>query len=377
MIRCTNFDWLELYCVETDGYPARTPDYYCSVYGDANVSIRPYGTPMYREMFSICYAGKAMVEVRRNPLSKESEGGLFPDNACHIRLANRVCYYPDPVGFLYQFMRRHHLEYISTKRVDICLDFNRFDTGQDPARFLRSYFANKYAKINQCAFQNHGKDTWQSKEHNSAKWGSTSTGLTTKLYNKTMELNRQGHDKPYIRAAWKECGLSLDEDVWRVEFSIMPKFRNLIKSETGQVLPCDIMTFRTRSMLTELFFMLADRYFQFRYVEMDESGKLKRKDRCKEKLLFRISKEDRGWKPEVEPTERRSMDKTLLRIVDRLCDLADEQPRIEKFNHIMYTAQYIIDNYDCDDFIKHWATGIMDARRTERYSNASDLFFDQ
>lgn len=365
--RCVNYDWLEVYALEDVNFPARTLSYYQSYYGATNVVPREYGTPMYKEMFTICSGRTKIFEVRRDVLSKRSEGGIFPDNCCHIRLCNRSCYFPDPVGLLIDIMKAHHLTYISTKRVDICLDFNHFDNGDNPASFLRKYHARKYAKFYQREFAGHGQDNWQDCYYNSIKWGSASSVLTTKLYNKTEEMSAVTHDKPYIREAWKNCGLDLNQDVWRVEFSIRPELRNLIRETDGKQLPVDIMQFRTRPQILNLFFMLADRYFRFCYVEKKPDGTLQRKDRCRQKILFKVGRDEIGYKPENEPTRKLPADKNLVRLVQRLVDLADEVHTAAEVDHLYYTARFIIDNFDGMDVYRQWAEGVLQTQLPSKY----------
>lgn len=360
-VRCINYDWVEVYCLEAEDLPPRTPEYYQGIVGRNNVQVREYGTPMYNQMFTILFHRKPLLEVRRDPMSRRSNGGIFPDNCCHVRLSNRVCYYPDPIGFLLSFLRKHHLQYISTKRIDICLDFNRFDGGDDPAAFLRRYHAGRYAKMYQREFADHGKDGWQSKLYNSVKWGSLSSDITVKLYNKTMELNRAGKDKPYIREAWKRCGLSLDKDVWRVEFSIQSQLKNMVKEDDGSIMPVDIMIFRTREDCLNMFMMLADRYFDFRYVEKREDGRLQRKDRCSRKMLFDIKPEQQAYRPIDIPTQKSSLDKSLMMVVKRLAGLAIEDANnVQDRNAIRRTCSIIVNNYAMNDFYLRWMHGLME-----------------
>lgn len=359
--RCINYDWVEVFCIEDDNYPARTPDYYMQECGRANVEVRDYGSPMYKEMFTICFRHRPLIEVRRNPLSKKSQGGIFPDNCCHVRLSNRVCYYADPIGFLLSFLKKHHLVYSSTKRIDIALDFNEFDSGDDPAAFLRRYHANRYAKMYQREFNDHGSDGWQTKLYNSIKWGSTASDINTKLYNKSMELSRQGHDKPYIRERWEECKLDLSRDVWRVEYSIQSSLKNLVSEEDGATMPIDIMCFRTREMCLNMFMMLSDRYFDFRYVEKLPNGKLQRKDRCRRKELFNITPEDRAYRPFAEPSQKLMYDRTLFQVVERMAHLAErDTDDVRSREAIRRTAEIIVKNYAVDDFHLNWLNRIID-----------------
>lgn len=375
-VRCINFDWLEIFCLEDDVLPPRTPHWYEWQFGEGSVNLRAYGTPMYAQMFTISYSNVPVLEVRREPLSRISEGGIFPDNCCHVRLVNRTCYYIDPVGVLLDFISRCKLIFCSVKRCDICYDFERFDNNQDPANFLRGYFANKYAKINQVNYSDHGKDAWQTKNSNSAKWGSPSSPINTKLYCKSEELKGKGKDKPYIRAAWKRCGIGAERPVWRVEFAIQPNFKNLVKIDGEGLMPFDIMAIRTREQIFNTFFMLADRYFHFKYVEIDEKGHLRRKDRCKDKMLFRITADCRGWKPQHDAEEaRKPLDKTLLKLIEKVSDLADNAKTYEEYQHYEATANAIIANYECSPFLKDWAFHELERRASRKLEVTQPSFW--
>ena len=47
-----------------------------------------------------------------------------------------------------QFMEAYHYEFNRISS-DICMDFERFDEGDDPAAFLSRYLRQVYSKINQ------------------------------------------------------------------------------------------------------------------------------------------------------------------------------------------------------------------------------------
>ena len=119
-MRCINFDWLEVYCLEPKSEP-RDAEFFGSL-GFA-VKKREYGTPQYREMFTILEGEFPMVEVRRNPYSLKNEGGVFVPESTHIRLSNRACYLQDPISYLRKFLQDAGYEFQSFSRVDICLDF--------------------------------------------------------------------------------------------------------------------------------------------------------------------------------------------------------------------------------------------------------------
>lgn len=228
MVRCVNIDWLEVFCIETG---ARNADYFkrCGL----KVNVRAYGTPQYREMFSVCdEKGEPFIEIRRSPYSLKSQGGIFEEGACHLRLVNIACYHSDPIGDLRNFIIQHGYRFQNISRVDICLDFRTFDDGADPSAFLADYATGKYFKqhLSKIAphgvevvggnFEGHGVDKPYCREFNSWKWGAPSSAISVKLYNKSKEL-AEVREKSYIREQWLSAGLISHED-----FLLMAEIRD-------------------------------------------------------------------------------------------------------------------------------------------------------
>lgn len=295
--RCVNLDWLEVHAYEPlmgildAGYFRRN---------GYHVEEREYGTRVYKEMFTILDEhGYGMIEVRRNP-SSQGPTGIHSSNECHIRLTNRTCYFDNAADLLQKFLSKHQYYNIRISRVDICMDFTAFDKGDDPSAFVRRYFKHRYSKINQTRISSHGADTWSGQEWNSLSWGSQSSPVYTKMYDKTLELYNpkfNSFGKPYIRQAWLVCGLidNLDSctlnneqvKVWRVEFSLTSAVRNWLPIEIDghrknyQSLQNTLDVYNSRDKILLMFMSLARHYFRFKYYE---DGK--RKDRCKDKILF-------------------------------------------------------------------------------------------
>lgn len=298
--RCINLDWLEVHARE----PVTKPH-------DANyfrscgfiVHEREYGTRVYKEMFVLEGTdGENLLEIRRNPASS-GLNGIHDINECHIRLVNRTCYFDNAAEAFTQFLSVHGYTDIRISRVDICLDFVRFDKGDDPQAFVRRYFRHKYAKINQGRISGHGDDTWTGQEWNSLAWGSKTSAVTTKMYNKTMELYDTKTDtfaKPYIRQAWLLCGfiddmqrVTLNNErvqVWRVEFSLRSAVKNWIpieidgKEKNYQSIRNTLECYQGRDRMLVMFASLANHYFHFKKYKQGQ-----RKDRCKDKILFDFS----------------------------------------------------------------------------------------
>lgn len=301
MKRCCNLDWLEIHALE----PAADP-HDASFFRRAGLDVqeREFGTRVYKEMFTVCdRMGNPFVEVRRNPYSVGYQG-LHSPQECHLRLVNAACYYEDAAARLQHFMDDFDYTFNRISRVDICLDFELFDRGDDPAKFLARYLRQTYSKINQGTITAHGTDRWDGQVWNSVSWGSPTSAIGTKFYNKTMELYDQAsgtYKKPHIRYAWLKCGLIDDfhkvlkkkdggwytPQIWRVEFSIRSSVKNWVAIELNgeakhyQSIRNTLDMYDSREKLVTLFAALSQHYFHFKYYEKGQ-----RKDRCRDKVLF-------------------------------------------------------------------------------------------
>lgn len=293
MARCVNLDWLECHVLE-DPAVAHDADFFIEHH--VHVNVREYGTRVYAEMFTILDDhGNPFLEVRRKPKSM-----VMPANSVHLRLVNAYCYVENAADLMARFILDWGYDFIRIARIDVCLDFTKFDSGDDPQRFIRRYLEGQYSKINQANIHAHGTDTWNGRKFNSLSWGAPSSNVGTKMYNKTLELYdpiTSTYDKPYIRIAWQEAGLIDDwrtctlagkhVDVWRVEFSVRSGKRKWMtielngKRKAYQSIRNTLDMWNERPKLMVMFASLANHYFHFKHYEEGV-----RKDRCKDKQLF-------------------------------------------------------------------------------------------
>ena len=304
-MRCINIDWLEVYCLESQ---PRDAQYFESLGFD--VQMRDYGTRLYKEMFTLVWHGQPFIEVRRNPSSSGSSAAakFFDPRACHLRLCNRTCYFNDAGTIMANFIEQHKYVFMNIAKIDLAMDFEKFDTGDVPAKILERYLKGRYSKVNQCTIAVHGKDNWDGRNYNSVSWGSKRSPVFTRFYDKTMEL-KEGRDKPYIRQAWASCGLVDDfitlnkkgEDgntyqprIWRLEFSISSSVKRWVcfdvdvngnKTHLSKLNTLDV--YKTREDLITMYASLVNHYFHFKRFEEG-----KRKDRCKDKQLFDFGNRD-------------------------------------------------------------------------------------
>ena len=300
--RCVNIDWLEVHVMEPSGDP-HDANYFRRV--GLTVSERDYGTRVYKEMFTVNDVhGNPFVEVRRAPYST-GYGGIHAVEECHLRLVNAACYLDNAAAMMQNFIDTYGYTINRISRVDICLDFERFDEGDEPAVFLSRYLRQVYSKINQGNITAHGADRWNGQVWNSVSWGSPTSAIGTKFYNKTMELYDPAtgtYRKPHIRYAWLKCGLIDDfhkvmkqskdgwytPQIWRVEFSIRSSVKKWFAIELNgeekhyQSIRNTLDMYDCREKILTLFASLQQHYFHFKHFQKEQ-----RKDRCPDKVLFR------------------------------------------------------------------------------------------
>lgn len=305
-IRCINIDWLEVYCIE----PApRDIDYF--VGAGHVVQDRGYGTKQWQEMFTIMDAsGDPFMEVRRKPRVNSTGSHTFmPDNACHLRFVNRYCYFNSAPCLMMEFIERYGYQFQKIYRIDLCLDLERFDSGDLPRDVVRRIVTHKYAKVYQADRTTHGYDRWDGCDDNSLSWGNKRSMIITRLYNKSKELEDAGWKKPWIVQAWFEAGLidnpitrtRVDKDgqtytptIWRLEFQINAQAKRWVELDTAEgkhYLENTLDAYATPQGLVMSFSCLAQHYFSFRKYK-----KGARKYDCKEKILFNFSFEDGRYK---------------------------------------------------------------------------------
>lgn len=322
MTRCINIDWLEVYCLE-DSFTPHDASYFRA--RGWWVQERAYGTRVYAEMFTLMGSDDfPLLEIRRRPVSS-----VLEPLACHIRLHNRTCYYDDAVVALRRFLNDYGFVFQRISRVDLALDFELFDSGDDPQVFIRRYMRGKYAKINQSNLAAHGRDDWSARQWNSLAWGAPSSPIGTKLYNKTLEL-REVKDKPYIRQAWFLAHLVDDPErlislkdgeeyapvIWRLEFSIRSSVKGWVDihpdARQHQSVRNTLAMYDERAKLLAMFASLVSHYFHFKHYQDGVS-----KYQCPDKQLFDFGTQEHFYAVEKLASPI-TPDRTLQALLSRI-----------------------------------------------------------
>ena len=354
-VKCINLDWLSVYCLEPKGVVMNAA-YYKKL--GWSVEEREYGTPQYREKFTLMNGRHPFLEIERNPYSLKQNGGIFEPESCHIRLANRTLYQPNPVQQLTNFIIKYGYEYKGISRIDVCCDLTIFDNGMKPQDLANKYMKDKIWKVHQSKIDAHssdGDDSWRIPIHlgahgretktgrtwNSLKWGSPKSALSTKLYNKTLELETNT-GKFYIKDTWVKAGLCdlqkvryeyrnpktkeieirskqisvvpgtainqeipIEEakkiDIWRVEFSMNSEGRKWIDLGDNHIVDLSLNAFDNLDSLAATFFTCSEWLFSFIYAKWITKGATRLKERtnrCKKLQLFNTKFLHSHYKPQ-------------------------------------------------------------------------------
>lgn len=320
-MKCCNLDWLEVYVLENpDRYPMDAQYYRQQGW---SVVERDYGTRSYAEMFTLLdQEGMPFIEVRRAPIGVLANGDKnysYEAFGAKVRLVNRYCYHEQAAMLMRRFIYQSGLQFSRISKVDVCLDFAKFDSGDMPQKFLSRYINGRYTKVNQANISAHGKDTWAGRGWHSIAWGSKASPVFTRLYCKSIELD-EVKDKPYIRQAWAAAGLvdnpvtceKIGADglayrpmIWRLEFSISSSVKRWVTVEDQvtpglkkRSLPNTLEVYADRAGILKMIASLCRHYFSFRYYEEGVS-----KYKAKEKVLFNFDGVTEFYKVEKVATD--------------------------------------------------------------------------
>lgn len=386
-VKCINLDWLSVYCLEPKGCVMNAA--YFKALG-WSVEEREYGTSQYREKFTLMNGRHPFLEIERNPYSLKKNGGIFEPESCHIRLANRTLYQPKPVQQLTAFIIKYGYEYRGISRVDVCCDLTIFDNGMKPQDLANKYIKDKIWKVHQSHIApntDDGDDTWRIPIHlgahgketktgrtwNSLKWGSPKSALSTKLYNKTLELETNT-GKFYIKDTWVKAGLcdlqkvtyeyrnpktketeirskqvcvvpgtavekeipiegAKKIDVWRVEFSMNSEGRKWIDLGDNHVVDLSLNAFDNLDSLAATFFTCSEWLFCFIYAKWITKGPTRfkeRTNRCKKLQLFNTKFLHSHFKPQRQ-TETEDPSRTEKIMMNKLIAKSKDENLSEEY----------------------------------------------
>lgn len=264
-------DWLELYC------ESNQPIQCGSVRAGSlfmSISQREYGTRVYRYIYDVELWHEEdfvpFLTICCCPLSPI----LKPTDA-HVKLANYWLYTDMWLNKLEHALRAFCINPIQPSRIDLCADWQYCRSGIAAWDLLNGLVCSRFLKVHQPHWRLHAYDSTKAGRlyYNSLAFGSKSSSVFTRFYNKSLEL-RQGSDKVYIRERWSQIGFDDAQPIFRTEFSLQSLGRKSVDRETGAIVEIDWRRLIDHSYLSEQFRYYAAYYFDIRRADNA------RRDRC-------------------------------------------------------------------------------------------------
>lgn len=230
--------------------------------------LLPYGSRQYAEIWCVYCNKEKIAEVQRAPYSS-----ALDRHGCIVKFDNRLLYSDTCWGVITEFLYVHNIEVQSVSRVDICADFNRFET-YEVVDMIRDFLAMELRHVGRgdgaAYFEHRGKVDKHTRindydmQYSGLSFGSHSSDIRVYLYNKTKEL-AEVKDKPHISQMWEKVGLlnSRKNPVWRLEVSISGKGVRFKDNATGEIVTITIAALKDDERVATLYHTFISHYFQF------------------------------------------------------------------------------------------------------------------
>lgn len=276
-----NVDWLQLYCHDRNTEPLHLLYNGKSSY---EFKLMTQGSRHFREIWEVYDVdGEKYCIIQRIPYSS-----ILSSDASIVQLCNRELYKPYFASEFIIFLKSHGFEYKSISRLDICFDSNHLYNNLKHSTFIKKIMLGTYLKSNQAKVQWHFDsvaNVGRPMECNSCSFGSKSSPVSTKMYNKSLEM-QQVKKKPYIIESWGYNGIDTTQDVWRIEISIKSDATTTIRTSTGEIFRLIPDSLKQQEMLEDIFFSYANQYFKFK-----KNNGTKNKTRMKDVQIFPRNRE--------------------------------------------------------------------------------------
>lgn len=313
-----NVDWLQVFCHDRN---AGFLNVIYSERADYEFKLLPHQSRHFKEIWEVVNQdGDKYATIQRMPHSS-----IISSDGCIIQLANRELYKAFYMSTFILFLNTHNFIYKSISRLDVCFDSNHLYNGLSHSNLIKRIMSGTYLKSNQSrvkwnftSIANVGKPM----ECNSCSFGSLSSSVSSKMYNKSLEMREQ-KNKPYIEENWLHNGLDTTLDVWRIEISIKSDAATSIVADTGEVFKLTPDSVKNQKTVEDVFFSYAKKYFAFK-----KNDGTKNKTRMPDVQLF-----PKDRKPTLHPvriTQERDATRGDRIFLKKLHSLITDLPNMDK-----------------------------------------------
>lgn len=242
-------DWLSLYCKG-------------SILADSGFFdfVREQGgTAQFAERWTVYdrVTREGFADIQMRPYSK-----IIPSDAVIVKIKNKVLYREGWWHDVLHFLNVTGLIPESISRIDICADFNYLDRGLHPKTLIDRFLRNEYLKMGTTKYDIIGEQKG-CQDFSYIRFGNRENEVCVYMYNKTKEL-QEVKNKPYIVALWKENGLDINKDVWRLEVSMRTDKLRIIEKETGEVIRLGLPYLKTVGIIENIYMAAIKRFFNFK-----------------------------------------------------------------------------------------------------------------
>ena len=122
---------------------------------------------------------------------------IMPSSEGILKFENSQLYIHENLKtFVKKFLKKLNFKFIGITRLDIAFDFEEFYMGYTPENFIKDYTGSKIHKVRGNEFGLYGKQRNQEICYESISFGSKTSNITAKMYNKTREM--KNNYKPWI-----------------------------------------------------------------------------------------------------------------------------------------------------------------------------------
>lgn len=359
-----SIDWLQLHLHRPSHFVPESPEVRSffaqeSDFGRFTFHSVGHGSKTYSSIYLVKQRGIEWAELSINPYSNS----INPLSST-LKLKNKVLYEPNLMQDIADFVEFLGFKYLGITRLDLAYDCNEFYGGLSAEHFLKKYEKGDIIKFGSGSgyrqFQQGYALGWDKNTrsytltadvvevdvaeeterqqvysdpstliklpdernplkagrplteksvpimYTSTTWGSRSSGHQVQLYNKTAEMQQVAY-KHHIAQRWRDYGLDLDRDVWRLEIRITKGARLLENQQTGAQHLLDPRDMLCEEQIEQLFWDYSFKYFRFYYLDPKDrrtsDGKktrslqamLAHKDRLKQYRIFSVAeRNDKG-----------------------------------------------------------------------------------
>lgn len=241
-----NIDYLKLYCIGGNW----------SNISDIRFKELPQRSRHFKKVSAVFLFGERFAVLEHQPHSS-----ILDPKAALLKIENR---------FLYSSSLGISLRYLisiigtnvkSISRLDIAIDFNYFIKKLYPEKLIQNYMKRKVLKRGRGKFTVSGQQQDTNRFHY-LKFGSRSSPVQAYLYNKTKEMEDVKF-KNYIFNSWKNAGLDIEKNTWRLEFSLKSEATTFLDESSGEIIKLTWENAIKQNVLRQLASALTDQYFTF------------------------------------------------------------------------------------------------------------------